>query len=93
MQKCNIQQTKTMESRNSRSGCNANRGDDIQKYRIQTGEVKEQISIGGSIVNKHRVETIMWYWHIQRMSQRRLPRQAMKWKLTKETKITKPKTI
>ncbi|XP_044760299.1 uncharacterized protein LOC123317755 [Coccinella septempunctata] len=63
-----------------------------RRERIRNETVKEMMGIEGTLMDDIEKRQLIWYGHIQRMSETRLPKQVMNWQPAERRKRGRPKT-
>jgi len=62
-----------------------------RKERIRNVTTRQQIGLEETIVREIEQNQLTWYGHVQRMTERRLPKIALKWMPKQKTVRGRPK--
>lgn len=62
-----------------------------RRDRVRNEEIQQRIGIEGSLATDIERQQLMWYGHVQRMDDTRLPKQIMQWIPQHRRKRGRPK--
>jgi hypothetical protein len=63
----------------------------FRKDNIRNTTIKQKINVTRSLLDDIKTKQLKWYGHVQRMEERRLPKQVMKWNPLGKRKRGRPK--
>ena len=62
-----------------------------RKDKIRNTIIKQKINVVRSVLDDIKTKQLQWYGHVQRMEERRLPKEVMKWSPPGRRKRGRPK--
>ena len=62
-----------------------------RKDKIRNNIIKQKMNVTRSLVDDIKTKQLQWYGHVQRMEERRLPKEVMKWRPPGRRKRGRPK--
>ena len=63
----------------------------IRRERVTNEKIREIMDVKHSLVDDIKTKQLIWYGHVQRMSQERLPKQILEWSPRERRKRERPR--